>query len=106
MRAASALLARCQRQRNSDDARCAGEHREVIPPPRQKAAARHAYRARFRCDDDVMVRFLRDVMAAPGVDRRGHRDRCAGHRGCERVCAAPSAPAGSTPSFYRIVSRL
>jgi hypothetical protein len=54
----------------------------------------------------VMVRFLRDVMAAPGVDRRGHRDRCAGHRGCERVCAAPSAPAGSTPSFYRIVSRL
>ena len=46
---APALLAGCKHERNRGDARCAGEHREVIPPPCQTAAARTAYRARFRC---------------------------------------------------------
>ena len=39
---APALLAGCKHERHRRDARCAGEHREVIPPPCQAAAARHA----------------------------------------------------------------
>jgi RNA polymerase sigma factor (sigma-70 family) len=49
VRFAPALLAGCKHERNRGDARCAGEHREVVPPPCQTAAARHAYGTRFRC---------------------------------------------------------
>ena len=49
VRVASALLAGCERERDRGVARRAGEHREVIPPPCQAVAARHACRARLRC---------------------------------------------------------